>query len=92
MLLEVLYINSCVPKMPFCTLSPAANHANAPFKEHCEVLMWAVFILMPLSLYEGFQLRKELFDGIKIWRVGWQINQDDSRFTTQLRDPITVMG
>jgi len=55
-----------MPEMTSCALLPASHHTNTPFKEHLEVLMWAVLILMPLLLNKGLQFGKELFDRVEI--------------------------
>jgi hypothetical protein len=53
----------------------AAHSIYAPLKKCLEVQLLILLVLMPSFLYEGLQHSEKLLDGVKIWRVGRQIEE-----------------
>src|SRR2546421_7007208 len=80
-----------MPEMPFRTVISPTHDADTPLKKQSKILIRAVLIFVPLLLDKSLQLRKELFNRIKIWGVGWKIQQLDACFMAHLFDSLTVM-
>lgn len=62
----LFYSDAGMPEMTPRTLLPCTYYRKAPFKKVCKVLMWGVFIFMPVSFDKFLYFREELFDWIKV--------------------------
>jgi hypothetical protein len=62
--LHLLYSHACVPEMALYAFPPRTDDVNTPFEEGIKSLIRIVFVGIPISPNEGFQLSKELLNRI----------------------------
>lgn len=80
-----------MPEVSFRAFCPCAHYIDTTLEERSKFFVRAVLELVPLLLNESLQLRKELFDRVKVRRVGWQVQQLDASITAQLFDSLGVV-
>jgi hypothetical protein len=56
-------------KVTFCATLSALYYIYTPLEKRTKVLLRAALIFVPLLLYKGLKLYKELFDRVEIRRV-----------------------
>lgn len=64
---------------------------DIPIQERSKPLVRVLLEKAPLSLDKGLQFREELFDRIKVWRVGRQIYKLDAGVSTHLLKSFSAM-